>query len=110
MIFIIDSGAKAGIAYGAHGVWSWYKYGKEFKNKNYGGKASSWQTTLRFKGARDASFVKWLFEIYDLFDLEPSCDGIVNENEFHRNKIRMSASKDNKKVVIYTIWYGSKGK
>ena len=95
------SGAKAGLAYGAHGVWGWYKHGKEFRNEDFGGKAFPWQAALKFKGAWDASFAKWLFEVYNLFELEPCYDGILNENEFQRSEIRMSASKDNKKVAIY---------
>lgn len=95
------SGAKAGFAYGAHGVWGWYNYGKEFKNESFGGKAFPWRAALRFNGAWDASFAKWLFETYDLFDLEPVYDGILNENEFQRNEIRMSVSKNKEKVLIY---------
>lgn len=95
------SGAKAGFTYGSHGVWGWYKGDKDFLNESFGSKAYPWEIALRFKGAWDASFAKWIFETFELFDLEPCYFGILNENPEHRKEIRMSASKDNKKFVIY---------
>lgn len=90
------SGGKAGITYGAHGLWGWYKEGKEFENEGYGGKPMPWKTALRLKGAWEASFAKWMFETYNLFDLEPE-DKILNDTQ----EIRLSVSKDSQKVVIY---------
>lgn len=90
------SGAKAGVTYGAHGIWCWYKDGKEFSNESYGGKSMPWRTALKFKGAWEATFAKWVFETYNLFDLEPK-DAILNETQ----EIRMSVSSDSSKVVIY---------
>lgn len=95
------SGAKAGITYGSHGVWGWYKGDKEFLNESYGSKAFRWEVALRFKGAWEASFTKWLFETFNLFDLEPVYDGILNENIEQKNEIRMAVSKDEKKLVLY---------
>jgi len=94
------AGAKAGVRYGAHGLWGWYRRGKEFANERFAGSAFPWQVALQFKGAWDASYSKWLFETFDLFDIEP-VDRIVNENKQQRNEIRMSASKNGDKVVIY---------
>lgn len=90
------SGAKAGITYGAHGVWGWYKEGNEFLNESFGGKPLPWRTALKLRGAWDASFTKWVFEAYDLFDLEPK--NLIKKNS---QQIRMSVSNDLKKVVIY---------
>jgi hypothetical protein len=90
------SGAKAGVTYGAHGMWLWYREGKEFGNIGYGGKPVFWQVALRYEGAWDAGFSKYIFETYNLFDLEPK-DAILNETE----EIRMSVSKDSSKVAIY---------
>lgn len=96
----ILSGAKAGIGYGAHGMWGMYKRGKQFLNESHGGRAFPWQTALRFKGAWDMSFGKWIYENYDLFDIEP-CDGILNENQKQKDEIRMAKSPDGKKILIY---------
>lgn len=90
------SGAKAGVTYGAHGIWGWYKDSKEVSNECYGGKQMPWRTAMKLKGAWDAAFAKWIFETYDLFDLEPN-DAILNDSQ----EIRMSVSSDSSKVVIY---------
>lgn len=90
------SGAKAGVAYGAHGLWGWYKEGKQFSNEGYGGKPLPWRTALRLKGAWDAAFARWIFETFGLFDLEPVA-AVLNETE----EIRMSISKNTRMVVLY---------
>jgi hypothetical protein len=90
------SGAKAGVTYGAHGLWGWYKEGKQFENEGFGGKPLSWRTALNLKGAWDASFARWIFETFDLFDMEP-VSAIMNETQ----EIRMSVSKASGKIVIY---------
>jgi len=94
----ILSGAKAGITYGAHGVWNWYKRGQQFLNEKCWQIPYDWQTAIRLNGALEATYAKWIFETYKLFDIEPK-PFIMNENETQRNEIRMSSSKD--KVVIY---------
>jgi hypothetical protein len=66
------SGAKAGTAYGALGIWNWHKVGAPFYGDPYGGPSFDWRTALRFEGAFDVTFGKWLFEKYDLFDIEPA--------------------------------------
>jgi len=91
------SGGKAGVTYGAHGLWGWYREGKQFANESYGGKPLPWRTALGFEGAWDASFAKWLFEVFELHKLEPKYDGILNQTQ----EIRMSVSKDLTKVAIY---------
>jgi hypothetical protein len=90
------SGAKAGITYGAHGIWSWQKGGAEYKWASQLSKPFDWNQALRFRGAWDISFIKNIFEQYDLFDIEPK-KAILNLT----NEIRMSASEDLTKVVIY---------
>jgi hypothetical protein len=94
------AGAKAGIGYGAHGVWGWHNKSSKFNNEAYSSIPFAWQTALRFEGAWDAGFVKWIFETYDLFGIEPR-DGILNESESKRNEIRMSVSERQDKVVLY---------
>lgn len=65
------SGAKAGVAYGAHGIWSWHKKGKEFCSVPFSGVPYDWRTALRLKGAWDAVFAKWMMESFRLFTIEP---------------------------------------
>lgn len=89
------SGAKAGVTYGAHGIWSWHKKGKSFGSKDFSGTPFDWETALHFPGAWDTAFAKQIFEIYGLFDLSPRQEAILNDT----HEIRMSASSN--KVVIY---------
>ena len=90
------SGAKAGITYGAHGIWSWHKKGNYYSGTEFIGTPYDWRTALRFKGAWDASYARWIFETYSLSDLEPShC--IINKTE----EIRMSISIGKNKIAIY---------
>ncbi|MDR0472230.1 MAG: DUF4038 domain-containing protein [Treponema sp.] len=94
------AGAKAGIGYGAQGLWGWYRQGKEFGNEGYGGKAFPWHVALNFKGAWEGSFLKYIFDQYDLFDIEPA-EIILNTHELQRKEIRAAKSADNRKIVIY---------
>ncbi|MEM3815276.1 MAG: DUF4038 domain-containing protein [Candidatus Bathyarchaeia archaeon] len=90
------SGAKAGTAYGAHGIWSWHKRGKMFWGERFSGMPYEWSTALRFLGAFDAAFAKWVFEKYDLFGIKPANEKLLNETP----EIRVSESED--KVIVYT--------
>jgi hypothetical protein len=90
------SGAKAGITYGAHGIWSWHKKGSYFSNIEFIETPFDWRTALRFKGAWDTAYARWIFETYGLFDLEPE-NCILNKTE----EIRMSITKGKDKIAIY---------
>jgi hypothetical protein len=90
------SGAKAGIAYGAHGIWSWHDKNKSFPSEDFSSGPYRWREALRFRGAWDASFARYLFEQYDLFGLVPR-DLIRNRTE----EIRCAGTADGKKLVFY---------
>ena len=91
------AGAKAGFTYGAHGIWSWHEQGKAFAGLDFSGVPYPWRTAMRLQGAWDAGFVKWIFELYRLFDLEPR-NAILNNPT---PEIRVAASPDQKKIAIY---------
>ena len=99
------SGAKAGITYGAQGIWQWHKTGKVFPPAVDDGRPKlyqsdepfDWRTALKFEGAWECSFAKWVFETHHLFDIEPHYH-TLNPTQ----NIRMSASDDLSKVVIYS--------
>ncbi|HEX6972240.1 MAG TPA: DUF4038 domain-containing protein [Limnochordia bacterium] len=91
------SGAKAGVTYGAHGVWSWHRKGMHFPSAAFSSWPFEWDTALRFPGAWDAAFAKSVFETHDLFDLEPMQEALVNENP----EIRVAAAPDQSTVAIY---------
>jgi len=98
------SGAKAGIGYGAQGLWSWQKPGNAFHPiaQEAFGEALHWRTALHLPGAWDIAFAKWLFEREELFDLEPSTiAGSAND------EIRCSAAPDLSKVAVYSPYVTS---
>jgi len=92
------SGAKAGVTYGAHGIWSWHKRGKKW-GASWEGIVDfrypfDWRAALRFRGAWDVAFCRFLFEAFDLFDIEPEEESI-GQNQW----IRIATGKD--KIVAY---------
>ncbi len=91
------SGAKAGVAYGAQGLWNWRTHAthREMSPDQYGG-SFTWSTALRFEGAWDAVYIKWIFENYDLFDIEPS-----DQYECGSTAVTMCASRDMSKIIVY---------
>jgi hypothetical protein len=66
------SGAKMGVAYGAHGVWSCHREGMGFVQPQWKFVPYDWQEALRLPGAWDAALARWLFERYELYDVEPA--------------------------------------
>ena len=67
-------GAKAGFAYGAHGVWGFHRAGDPFPSTEFSGTPYPWRTALRFEGAWDASYCVRLFEDFGLRSLLPVAD------------------------------------
>lgn len=98
------SGAKAGISYGAQGIWQWYKKGSTFSpsvndgvKKLYTCKEPfEWRTALGFEGVWENSFAKWIFETYDLFGIKPKNIILTDIKE-----AKLSATEDFSKVAIY---------
>lgn len=90
------SGAKAGVTYGAHGIWSFHKKGEPFPGEAYSKMPFPWRTALRLPGAWDVSFARSLFETWGLADLEPAELPAGGYPE-----IRAAVSKDGGKVAVY---------
>lgn len=90
------SGAKAGVTYGAHGIWSFHKKGNPFPAEAYSKTPFPWKDALRLPGAWDVSFARRFFEEWKLYDLEPA-DLLIGGFP----DIRMSVSKSRDKVAIY---------
>ena len=90
------AGAKVGVAYGAHGVWSAHRPGMRFLNAHRSLEPFAWEAALELPGAWDVAFAKWLFETYDLFELEPASI-VMNEDD----EIRAATHADRTKLVVY---------
>ncbi len=91
------SGAKMGITYGAHGVWSFHRHGMNFLNKKRSFEPYDWDVALEFDGGWDVSFARWIFEMYQLYDLNPANIVLNNAPE-----IRVATNADTSKIAIYS--------
>lgn len=92
------AGGSAGITYGAHGIWSWHNPGKEF-GIGIGeafDKPFYWRDALKFEGAWDYSFAKWIFDRYKLCGIKP-LEGVIKKS----NEIRMAMTEDKNVILIY---------
>lgn len=91
------SGASAGVTYGAHGVWNWWKPGMP-KNP-IGGEgflqALPHQTALRFPGAADYAFARRFFEERGLTSLRPCQEVLAQYGEFIR------AARTERELLLY---------
>jgi hypothetical protein len=94
------AGAKAGVAYGAHGVWSWHRRGTPFGGAAYSSTPLPWQEAVRLPGAWDAGYARWLVETYGLQDLDPV------EPEGVSPEIRVAESPAGDKVAAYLPYVG----
>lgn len=93
----ILAGARAGFAYGAHGIWSWHKTNAEFKNKQWSQTPYDWQKALRLQGAWDVCYAKWIVEHYELHALQPNSDLLHSDIE----TVRMATSNGKDIFAIY---------
>jgi hypothetical protein len=91
------SGAKMGMAYGAHGVWSCHFDGMGFVNPSRKFVPYDWEVGVRLDGAWDVAYAKWIWEQYGLLDVEPS-NRVVGDDD----AVRLSVNADVSKVVLYT--------
>jgi len=90
------SGAKMGVTYGAHGVWSFHSRGKTFLNAHRSFEPFDWDVALTLDGAWDVSFAKWICETYNFCELDPAA--IVRNEDA---EIRAAANADRTKVAVY---------
>jgi len=90
------SGAKMGITYGGHGVWSCHSAGMGFVQPEWKFVPYDWEEALRLPGAWDVAYARWLFEQFDLFDVDP-VDLLVTEDE----EVAVSANADRTRIALY---------
>jgi hypothetical protein len=91
------SGAKAGVTYGAHGIWMFHRPGMTFLNAHRSFEPFPWDVALTLDGAWDVGFARWLYETHNFFDLEPA-RLILNDDP----EIRAAASPDHRTIAIYS--------
>lgn len=92
----ILSGAKAGVSYGAHGVWMFHTGKCEFNNRAFSDMPYDWRTAMELEGAWDAGYAGWLYETYHMHRLMPAqlCDS-------HGGEIKTAMSLREDLIVVY---------
>ena len=90
------SGAKAGFAYGVHGIWDFHRKGAAFPSEAFSKMPFPWRTALQLPGAWDASFARRVFEDWGFADLEPA-DLLIGGFP----GIRTAVSKSGDKIAVY---------
>lgn len=90
------SGASMGVAYGAHGVWSFHRRGFDFLAKARSLEPFDWEDALAMPGAWDMGYARYVFETHDLFALEPA---VVLEGA--RPQVRAMATADRSRIAVY---------
>jgi len=79
----ILSGACAGITYGAHGIWNWYKINRP-KNPAVGEGFDDplpWEEAIHLPGAWDYGYIRQLFELLNVTYLIPRQDILLNKTD-----------------------------
>jgi hypothetical protein len=89
------AGAKVGVAYGGHGVWSCHSTGMGFVNPTWKFLPYDWDDALRLPGAWDVGLARWLWEHYGLWDVQPAQELLAREDD----EVRVSRSAT--KIVVY---------
>ncbi len=90
------SGAKMGIAYGGHGVWSCHSAGMGFVQPEWKFVPYEWEQALLLPGAWDAAYAKWLFEQFELYDVNPAHLLVRDDAE-----VAVSATADRRRIALY---------
>jgi hypothetical protein len=89
------AGAKMGITYGGHGIWSCHFAGMGFVQPQWKFLPYDWQDALRLPGAWDAAFARWLWERYALFDVQPAQELLVREDD----EVRVASTEN--RIALY---------
>lgn len=92
----ILAGAKAGVGYGAHGVWLFHGRDDEFNNRAFSDVPYVWREALEFEGAWDVGFARWICETYRFHRLRPASltDGRDGE-------VKSAASPEEDLLAVY---------
>jgi len=91
------SGAYSGVTYGAAGIYNWHSYATDGTNDFGEGfeTPQPWNEALHFLGVWDYTFIRYIFEIYNIEKLIPANDII----EFKSEQICCAQTQD--KILIY---------
>lgn len=93
------SGASAGIAYGAHGIWSWQSTTSNF-SEQVGEAFDSpllWQDSLNLDGANDYGYLFFIFQFLKISYLLPFNEILIDGDQ----SIRIGRTENSDVILIY---------
>ncbi len=90
------SGAKAGITYGAQGLWGFGRYGEDGNSIEFAGRPYDWHDAVRKEGAWQMGSLRHIWEKYELYKMVPYEKDIVAPRESC-----LAYNKDTKDFVLY---------
>lgn len=90
------AGARAGVAYGGHGVWSCHLPGMDFMRVDRKYEPYPWHEALRLEGSWDTAYSRWIWEDFALHDCEPA-DLLEKPDE----EVRVAATPDRSTIAVY---------
>ncbi|WP_203567677.1 apiosidase-like domain-containing protein [Aestuariimicrobium ganziense] len=93
----ILSGAGAGLAYGAHGLWSWHHAGEPFSSEGWSGIPFDAQVATTFPGADDVAHLRRLVIDHQMWQLLDRSDLVARD----RSGIRVGATADLSLVIVH---------
>lgn len=73
------TGGGAGLAYGAHGLWSWHREGEPFSSEGWSGIPFPAEVAARFPGAEDVAWLREIVLAHQLWRLDDRSDLVVND-------------------------------
>lgn len=91
------TGAGAGLAYGAHGLWSWHHAGEEFSSEDWSGMPFDAMVALRLPGAPDVGWLRERAVEHRFWELVDRGDLVVRD----RSGITVGATKDLARIVVH---------
>ena len=94
-------GAKVGITYGAHGIWSWHRREDIFISEYWSGSMEPWYIGLQYEGAWDMAFMKWFCMHFKLYDFNPYKLQLLEDKMRDTVGLCAMQSQDQRQLVLY---------
>jgi hypothetical protein len=94
------AGASAGIGYGAHGIFQWYRAGEPFAGEAFSSTPYDWREVLHAEGAFDVAALRDFVDTHALHGLVARQDLLSGAPE----GVRAAATADGSRVVVYAPW------
>lgn len=91
------SGARAGVAYGGHGVWSCHLPGMDFMRIDRKYEPYPWHEALQLEGSWDTAYSRWIWEDYALHDCVDTPDLLAKADV----EVAVATTPDRSTVAVY---------